>query len=104
MSNDRFFEIIEYRDFHDVPRLIAVRSEDGCLWIFDSKFNDDVDEYEPFYRVYSVDLDAAPGSGHIEEYLKGRYSVQRAEVRISQVDFDTTRRKSFAVKDWPAPE
>lgn len=104
MSNDHFFEIIEYRDFHDVPRLIAVRSEDERVWIFDSKFDGDLDEYESFYRVYSVDLDAAPGLGDIEEYLKGRYSAQRAEVRVSQVDFDVTRRKSFTVNDWPAPE
>ncbi|WP_295571524.1 hypothetical protein [uncultured Stenotrophomonas sp.] len=104
MSNDHFFEIVDYRDFHDVPRLIAVRSEDERVWIFDSKFNGDLDEYEFFYRVYLVDLDTALGVGHIEEYLKGRCSAQRAEVRVSQIDFDATRRRPFMVNDWQAPE
>lgn len=42
---------IIYRGFWDVPRMIFIRYNDK-LYLFDSEFDDAIDDYSPFYKVY----------------------------------------------------
>ena len=47
----RFSRILSYGEFYDVPRIFVVTLPDGFL-VFESPFNEAIDDYEPEYSVY----------------------------------------------------
>ncbi|HEY3201123.1 MAG TPA: hypothetical protein VGK55_11300 [Actinomycetes bacterium] len=53
--------ILSYGEFWDVPRLFVVTVPDGLL-VFDSPFDQDLDDYRPEYTVYcpAVERSEAP--------------------------------------------
>lgn len=80
---------IRYRDFHDVPRAFIVEHE-GAAYLFDCPFDDEADEYPPYYRVYHLDpaapVDAGDWTGLASH---GRFI---GPIDVAQVRFDETRR------------
>jgi hypothetical protein len=44
---------IQYRDFHDVPRMIVARKGEDA-YLFYSKFDEQKDDYLDFYAVYRM--------------------------------------------------
>jgi len=50
---------IRYRDFYDIPRLIAVEFEHS-LYLFDCPFDEGPDDYCPSFTVYRLPLEARP--------------------------------------------
>lgn len=83
---------MRYRDFYDVPRLVAVRYG-PTTYLFDSPFDDDSDEYLDEYIVHRLpeDVDA-----RLEEASWAGLTALGEEVGrvpIDDVEFDSTRRE-----------
>jgi hypothetical protein len=51
--SEQWWPIIEYRDFHDVPHAIVVRTPLVVLYL-DSPFDFELDDYRPEYTVYRL--------------------------------------------------
>lgn len=83
---------IRYRDFYDVPRLVIVAYE-GTHYLFDSPFDDDVDDYVGEYVVYRLPESAV---AKLEEpSWTGLPSLGEELWRVSVdlVEFDRSRRQ-----------
>jgi hypothetical protein len=84
---------IEYREFHDVPRLF-VASADGITYLFDGSFDDELDDYPDAYAVGTLPPlrpDELAGSW---ASLPARTVHHLGSVPVSAVTFDATRRRS----------
>ena len=83
--------ILSYGEFYDVPRLFVVTVDEGLL-VFDSPFDEDLDEYRPDYAVYFLPWSEA-------RRLHGRWDTltegaeHRGVVPVSEVEFDESRRR-----------
>jgi hypothetical protein len=92
-----------YRDFYDVPRLIAVDHE-GRTYLFDSPFDDTADEYRDDYTVYLLPDEVVP---ELEDGSWARLpsvGTQVGKVPVGDVLFDRTKRRAmnkvvFAILD-----
>jgi hypothetical protein len=83
---------IRYRDFYDIPR-IFIAAHDGTQYLFDCRFDDEIDDYSDRYRVYQ--LPAIP-----EDDLEGSWDrlPERAvcllgAIPVADVKFDPTKRQ-----------
>ncbi len=85
--------ILEYRDFHDVPRLVLVEA-DGRLLLLDCPFDTDLDDYPPAYDVYELDADPRRTVGADWGELPARGS-RLGRVSVESITFDSTRRKAI---------
>jgi hypothetical protein len=83
-----------YRDFHDVPRLIAVKHK-GRTYLFDSPFDDNADDFRDEYTVYLLpdevvlDLEAESWA-HLPSV-----GTQVGKVSVDDVVFDRTKRRTM---------
>jgi len=85
---------IRYREFWDVPRSFLVRFR-GRLFLFESLFDDALDDYPPRYKVHLMpDLaeDELKGSW---EHLSRRSVGWLGEVPVQSVKFDPTLRREI---------
>ena len=84
---------IQYRDFYDVPRVFAFKCHERC-YLFDSKFEEDTDEYSHYYEVYELPNDAMNWLERLVDWRdlskKGR---RIARVAVKSVQFDESRRR-----------
>ena len=90
MMNE-WLDIIEYRDFHDVPRVFLV-DVDGRAFLFDCPFDEEVDEYPDEYGVYEM-----PSKFLLERPADwtglSRQAVSyKGKVSVRQITFDSTKR------------
>ena len=85
---------IRYRDFYDIPRAFLVERA-GLLYFFDCPFDDGLDEYPDFYRVYRLGptLSATLDSDSWQD-LARRGSLL-GELATRHVRFDETRRAAI---------
>jgi hypothetical protein len=85
--------ILEYRDFHDVPRLVLVQTE-GRYLLLDCPFDTDLDDYPPAYDVYELDADPrrTVGADWRELPARGR---RLGRVPVESIAFDSTRREAI---------
>ena len=84
---------IRYRDFYDVPRMF-IAGIGKLVLLFDCPFNQEKDEYEDTYKVYSMPvLDDSDLAGSWEG-LPARADSLLGELPVSEVEFDSTRRKA----------
>ena len=84
-----------YRDFHDVPRLLAF-SYAGHWYILDCQFDDDLDEYEGSFRLLRVvDADVPDLEGSDWRNIVDRASFVAA-LPVDSVQFDSTKRQKIA--------
>ena len=82
--------ILSYGEFHDVPRLFVVTVPDGLL-VFDSPFDESLDDYRPEYTVYFLLWsEASRLHGSWNTLTEG--AELRGRVAVSDVEFDGTRR------------
>lgn len=88
--NDFIWLPIEYREFHDVPRLIRL-AYGKYLYFLDCPFDDAADDYPLVFAVYRHDAIAVAADSDWGKYLAP--SARLGEVRVEDVKFDETRRK-----------
>jgi hypothetical protein len=88
----------KYRDFYDVPRLIAVECQ-GQLILLDSPFDESKDEYSDFYTVFLLPADVRVPESGSWEHLISEALRKLGTVRVGEMAFDSTRRKALD----PAP-
>ncbi len=90
------YEPILYRDFYDVPRMFVVRFG-GKTYLFDCPFDEIKDEYGTHYSVFLMPpLDDADLAGDWRKLLS--LAVQlKGKVPVSDVKFDTSKRKEVNV-------
>ncbi len=85
---------IRYRDFWDVPRIFLVSHNDQD-YLFDCPFDEATEDYPDVYHVYVMpslsDEDLAESWAELP--LKARKHL--ADVPISNVRFDSTRRQAI---------
>jgi len=82
--------ILSYRGFWDVPRIFVVTLPNGML-VFDSPFDDTLDDYSPDYAVYYLPWSEAYRlHGTWETLVTGTKLL--GQVPVAKVEFDQTRR------------
>jgi len=91
------FTIIRYRDFYDVPRLILAVDQASRYWIFDSTFDDELDEYSSYYNVYSVNYDSKDAEKAIAFHSEGIKGAIESVVPVDSIRFDLSKRRTFTV-------
>ena len=86
---------IVYRDFYDVPRAFVVWCR-GKQFLFDSQFDVDKDDYRDIYEVFQLpELSKDELSGSWLN-IRDRASRKLGEVKVDEVQFDQTKRKSIS--------
>jgi hypothetical protein len=84
---------IHYREVWDVPRIFVVRYGNRFL-LFDCPFDEAIEDYPDSYHVYLMppltEQDLTGSWGHLAE----RAIEHLADVPISHVQFDPTKRQS----------
>ncbi|WP_157769446.1 hypothetical protein [Xanthomonas campestris] len=88
-------KILEYRDFHDIPRLILAGEQGVRFWILDSPFDDSVDEYSKEYSVFFVGNDLLESRRLLESWSGHSGGLSVGSIAVDKVCFDETRRKEF---------
>lgn len=89
LADSVWLDIVEYRDFYDVPRTFVVRRK-GVVYLFDSVFDEDSDEYSSEYQVYRLQSTPEPGSNWSNLPAQGVYLGQ---VSVHHVTFDESKRR-----------
>ena len=86
---------IRYAGFYDVPRRFLV-SFDGASYFFESRFDDDLDEYEDLYTVFrlaaSLDVRNEHAVNAIWSALPGS-ATRIGQVKLTDVRFDESQRR-----------
>lgn len=95
---NEWLEILSYRDFYDVPRLVLAQDGKSGFWIFDSSFNDDLDEYVESYEIYFSGFDINLAKKSFEEHARGERGKVVNVVLVSSCQFDLTKRKKILVQ------
>lgn len=86
-------DILEFRDYWDVPRIFLVRHRDQ-LMLFDCPFDEEIEDFLKEYRVYLMpELKAADLSGSWE-FLASKAVRALGTIPVREVVFDPTNRKS----------
>lgn len=86
---------IRYRDFYDVPRLVVFERNDE-LFLLDSAFDDEADEYSETFTVYRLpaaarallDADSWANLSGMGEAI--------GQIDVDAVEFDPTRRSGVS--------
>jgi hypothetical protein len=85
----------QYVEFYDVPRFIVLRYR-GKLFLLQSAFDDDLDEYPDSYSVYVLPEWAKDsvrkGSW---EFLSNTQMTCIGHIQVKDVVFDPTKRKEL---------
>jgi hypothetical protein len=97
---DEWLTIVSYRDFYDIPRLILAVDKAEKYWIFDSKFDNDIDDYSLEYVVHF----AGQKLQEAQSVFKRCADVARisdddaTSVPVQLVEFDQTRRRQLLLR------
>jgi hypothetical protein len=90
----QWLNIVEHRDFFDVPRIFIV-SHNGTIYLFDCPFDNELDDFSGEYQVYEMGrspLDSIPDDwSNITAVAKKHLG----KVAVAAVRFDATRRHSI---------
>ncbi|WP_313460001.1 hypothetical protein [Stenotrophomonas sp.] len=90
-------KIVEYRDFYDVPRRILALDQGGAFWIFDSVFNDEIDDYEDHFTLYLAGQEPDQAKALFAQHCEGSYGQALLDLPVTEVLFDATKRASFVL-------
>ena len=95
---------IRYREFHDIPRIFLAEHR-GHIYLFDCSFDENADEYPDRYRVFRLPHGVTPPAEGASWIGLAEGGAFIAEVPISAVEFDPTRRAAVdaAVFDRLSP-
>lgn len=84
---------IRYRDFYDVPRMFVL-AQSGQVYLFESPFEEQRDEYANDYTVYRLPVDAERWIDDLVDWSElGERGTRLGTVPVQQVEFDETNRK-----------
>ena len=86
---------LRYRDFHDVPRLLAVEL-DGVAYLLDCPFDDTVDEYLSEYTVYRLPDSVKPRLADASWLELPSLGTEVGRVPVGEIEFDPSRREAIA--------
>ena len=92
MTND--WPAIRYRDFYDVPRAVVVEWK-GTIYLFDSLFDHERDDYQPRYSVYRLPRELSERIASISWTDLGHHGELIGSVEVAHVEFDVTRRRTL---------
>lgn len=92
-------QIVAYRGFHDVPRVVLAMGEGPAFWILDSPFDDQMDEYRSDYAVCYAGRDAAAAAMAFERHGSGDAGDCVEMLALSRFEFDPGRRSTFRIMD-----
>lgn len=84
---------IIYRDFYDVPRVFLVFHR-GQQLLFESVFDEERDDYSDVYDVYLLPPLGPEEIAGSWEFISKRAVRRVGRLLVSDVRFDSTRRKS----------
>jgi hypothetical protein len=84
--------IIKYRDFYDVPRVFFVRYDDRLL-LFESTFEDELDDYSTEYDVYLVPELSDSEMNRSWERISRFAARKLGRIPVNAIAFDPTRRE-----------
>lgn len=96
MSSQRMVNFI-YQDFYDFARLIAVMLE-SRIFILDSVFDSDKDDYDKFYDVFEVAAAELPAVNSSWDGLRSGAQTYLGRVSVRDVVFDPSRRKLIDIE------
>jgi hypothetical protein len=82
---------IRYRDFYDFPRAVVVEWH-GQLYLFDSPFDLEADDYPDTYEVYQLPTHLRDEIDHISWTDIAHRGLRIGSVPTSAVEFDQSRR------------
>lgn len=97
-TSSRSFQIVSYRDFYDVPRLILAMDECSRYWIFDCGFDDELDDYPSDYRVYFIGNDLNAAEEAMTMHVQGVMASIESVVPVASLEFDSSKRHSFEIE------
>jgi hypothetical protein len=85
---------IEYRGFHDIPRMVVVKWE-SALYLLDCPFDEEIDNFSPRFTVYLLPLDIESQLSEMSwESLPG-IGERFGEIPVDIVEFDSSRRRAI---------
>lgn len=87
-------DIIDYRDFWDVPRIFFVR-HDGQLLLFDCPFDEEIEDHPDTYHVYLMPELAPNDLAGSWAHLSQRAIRLLGVIPIQDVAFDPTHRRQI---------
>jgi hypothetical protein len=87
------WRVIEYREFHDVPRMIVATNEEGAF-LFRSRFDDQLDEYVAHYEVYRLPESALENLSGSWVGLEQRAIGRSADLPLNGLPFVVKRKAS----------
>lgn len=86
---------IMYRLFYDVPRLVVVEWR-GDLYLLDSPFDEELDEYADVYTVYRLPADARDAVAEHSWAALPQSGEAIGQIAVDDVQFDSTRRETVS--------
>ena len=85
----------QYVEFHDVPRVIILRIREKWI-LLQSAFNEDLDDYEPYYSVFLLpSAFEPPQKGARWDFLNGQLT-ELGKIPVQDVKFDETKRRTLS--------
>ena len=81
---------IEYREFHDVPRIV-IASKGSDTFLFDCPFDEEIDEYPDYYRVYLMPPLGDEDTSGSWEGLELRALKELEHIPIHELPFEIKR-------------
>ena len=90
--------ILAYRDFYDVPRAFVVEPRPGPLLFFDCPFDEGIDEYPTFFRVYALSINTVEALPNDWRDLATTCGAQLGVISLTDLSFDPTRRLRVEVE------
>lgn len=94
---DTWLPILEYRGFHDFPRLLLAGQEVHGYWVFDCSFDEGIDDYADSFEVWFAGSDRALAEHCLSLHSAGWQGPSGLVVPTVQVDFDPGRRACLRV-------
>jgi hypothetical protein len=87
--------VIAYREFYDVPHLLVTRVG-ARLLLFESRFDESLDDYEPDYSVYELRPTDGLPDGSWEHLSEGLTRV--GAVSLREVEFGHDSEGRYALR------
>lgn len=85
---------MRYRDFNDVPRLVAVEYR-GHVYLLDAPFDDEIDDYSDHYTVYRLPESEGARLHDLSWERLPSLGEELGRVPVVEVEFDETKREAL---------
>jgi hypothetical protein len=83
---------LQYRDFYDVPRVVAVEYH-GHVYLFDAPFDDEIDDYADHYTIYRLPASAVARLDAPSWEGLPSLGEEIGRIPVPEVEFDETKRQ-----------